>query len=124
MTRIDLRAEPCLRPVEATAASLRGDRFAGFDEFIRTAELSDNAACVLDTLKSDDFKAMLLIADHMEAGRAISEAEDMHVYEQVPEIVDLVLDLFNMVARRDELIAELREQISGYEAQNYDAQQG
>lgn len=101
MSRIDLRDEPCLRQTEALASTLAGRRFAGLDDFVRTTELSDNAAKVLDQIKGDDFKAMLMIADTMEAGRGLSEADDLHLYETLPEVVDLVLDLFNMVARRD-----------------------
>ena len=98
---IDLRDEPCLRATEATAASLSGRRFVSFENFIRTEGLSDNAFRVLDTLKGGDFKAMLMLADSMEEGRALSGAEDLHLYDTLPAVVDLVLDLFNMVARRD-----------------------
>ena len=101
MSGIDLRDEPCLRATEATAASLSLERRTGFDAFIRTSGLSDNAARVVKTLKGDFFQAILEIADRMEAGQALSEAEDDLVYENLPDVVDLVLDLFNMVARRD-----------------------
>lgn len=111
MSGIDLREEPSLGLHEVTAASAEGDRFGDADILRVHERMSPNAERVLAQLQGEDFRALMLVADRVEAGKGLSEPEEEVIYDQLPGAVDLILDLFNMVSRRDERIAELEEQI-------------
>lgn len=71
--------------------------------------LSENARSLYQELIGVDWTKRLSLADVIERGAAKeTEAEHDTLYESYPDILDAVIDLFNMVSRRDEAIATLR----------------
>lgn len=119
MSGVDLRHEPGLGARNATAAAYADDRESFLREMTRqSSRLSENAQRFVDEFRAGDveFAAALRLADRIEAGDAKEdEAEHDLLYRQFPKMVDRVIDLFLMVARRD-------EQIAFYEADEYDRQ--
>lgn len=73
--------------------------------------LSPNARAQLVAMFGAAWVEPLKLADRIESGRA-RETEDEHdvLYETYPDLIDTVIDLFNMVSRRDETIETLRQE--------------
>ena len=75
--------------------------------------LSENARSLYQELIGVDWTKRLTLADVIERGAAKeTEAEHDTLYESYPDILDTVIDLFNMVSRRDEQIEALEAQIA------------
>lgn len=71
--------------------------------------LSENARSLYQELIGVDWTKRLTLADVIERGAAQeTEAEHDTLYESYPDILNTVIDLFNMVSRRDETIAALK----------------
>lgn len=75
--------------------------------------LSENARSLYQELIGVDWTKYLTLADVIERGDA-KETETEHdtLYGSYPDILDTVIDLFNMVSRRDETIARLLEEVA------------
>jgi len=70
--------------------------------------LSANAKKMLESFQSEKWQQRFRLADRIESGHATeSEAEVDALYTAFPEMLNEIIDLFNMVSRRDELIAKL-----------------
>ncbi|UTC28857.1 hypothetical protein MARCHEWKA_03450 [Brevundimonas phage vB_BpoS-Marchewka] len=111
---IDLRHEPALGDSEWTMRS-DASRVQSLlvNALLRDGPwLSPNARTQLQEMKSDDWVKTLLLADVIENGDARQDdAEHDLLYESYPDLVDTVIDLFNMVSRRDEQINALQHQL-------------
>lgn len=126
MTDIDLREEPLLGAHSRTTAAIDGDRVLLLRDpqygLFREGEwLSENAKRTLQALIGPDWLKYLTLADKLDNGNGDqSSAEQDTLYEGFPIITDMAIDLFNMVSRRDERIAQLEDEVQGY----YEAQAG
>lgn len=79
--------------------------------------LSPNAIAILRYIKQPAFQRLRALAEVIDSGDAkCDEAELNLMYDNLPELADTVVDLYNMVRRRDERIDALE-----YEA--FDARQ-
>jgi hypothetical protein len=75
--------------------------------------LSPNALVLLHYILSPPFQAMMDLVSVIDAGDAEeNEAEHDLLYDNIAEVVDTVCDLYNMVRRRDQYIAQLEAQIA------------
>lgn len=92
------------------------DRTSGTIESLLWADqtaMSPNVAKLRESLASPQFWKIFALADRIEAGNAASDdAEITAVYEDYPELVDLAIDAFNMLAGRDAYIAQLEAKIA------------
>ncbi|USN16092.1 hypothetical protein PAPPERLAPAPP_03510 [Brevundimonas phage vB_BpoS-Papperlapapp] len=111
---IDLSHEPSMGGREWTA-SARDNRVQSLlvGALLRDGPwLSPNARTQVQEMKGDDWVKVLLLADVIENGDARQDdAEHDLLYETYPDLVDTVIDLFNMVSRRDEQINALQHQL-------------
>lgn len=107
----DLRHEAAA-PHDKTASSFESRYDAVSAGDLRDGPwLSPNARRQLEDLKGARWAEALRLADRIEAGAAFDdEAEHDVLYETYPLLIDTVLDLFNMVSRRDEQIARRRQE--------------
>lgn len=118
---IDLRDEPVLRGVERVSRPGDSDRVALLKDGDGTGLLrdgpwlSENARRVYIELIGVDWFKRLKLADKIERGDADqSNDEQDTLYETYAALVDMSIDLFNMVSRRDERIAELEREVQGF----------
>lgn len=75
--------------------------------------LSPNARSILRYIKSPRFQAVESFVRILDAGDAKEDAAEHDLlYDNIGEITDTVVDLYNMVRRRDERIAALEEALS------------
>lgn len=114
---VDLRQEMLLRGHEITSAG-RGDSRVGAlmsseDGLLRAGPwLSPNARKMYQELTGPDWLKYLKLADKIEQGDADqSNDEQDTLYDGMPVLTDTVIDLFNMVSRRDEQIDALNAQL-------------
>lgn len=123
-TPIDLRSEPALSGHEQLSG-VRESRFQALldGSLLRDSPLlSDNARRLYQELIGVDWTKRFKLADRIEIGGA-RENEDEHdtLYEAFPEMVDLIVDLFGMISRRDEAIAGLGAKVQELEDHYRDA---
>ena len=103
---IDLRHEPCLGAHERVFEG--GSDLPSSGYLRQHAELSENAARIAAELDGREFGDLIRLSNTIDAGRATGKGDEAEaVYDAFPILVRRVIDLFNMVSRRDEAIAEL-----------------
>lgn len=114
---VDLRQEMLLRGHEITSAG-RGDSRVGAlmsseDALLRAGPwLSPNARKQYQELIGPDWLKYLKLADKLDRGEGDqSNDEQDTLYDGFPALTDTVIDLFNMVSRRDEQIEVLNAQL-------------
>ena len=123
---IDLRHEPALSGEHMTRS---GE--SRYDDLITGALLRDgpwlsaNARTQLQEMVGSAWIEPLKLADRIEDGGAFeNDAEHDLLYESYPDLIDTVIDLFNMVSRRDEQIAALESQLDEVAAYAIDVAEG
>lgn len=117
MSNIDLRHEPALGRINFTTSNLQANRIQLLDRsgsplLQYDLHMSENAKRVRERLTSVEGVKYLALADKLDRGDADQRGDEQDtLYEGFPQLVDLVIDLFNMVARRDDHINDLESAI-------------
>lgn len=76
--------------------------------------LSPNARLQLVEMNDPKWRKVFALADKIEDGRAsVDDAELDVLYEMFPAVVDAMIDLFNMVSRRDETYQTMMDDAQG-----------
>lgn len=76
--------------------------------------LSPNARLQLVEMNDPKWRKVFALADKIEDGRAsVDDAELDVLYEMFPTVVDTMIDLFNMVSRRDETYQTMMDDAQG-----------
>lgn len=76
--------------------------------------LSPNAALQLVEMREPKWREVFALADKIEDGRAtVNDTELDVLYDMFPAVIDTVIDLFNMVSRRDETYQTMMDDAQG-----------